>query len=216
MVVGVVPAAGTATRLRPAGSKEVVPVGGRPVMDYLVQRLRAAPCDAIRVVTRPEKRDVAAHAEALGAAVVAGTPATVGESLALAIGDVAEHDRVLFGFPDTIWEPVDAFARLLEVVADVALGLFRCAELERSDVVVVEGDIVREIHVKPSSPPSELIWGCAAARRSALDRLHRYAEPGHLFGELAREGRVRAVDFGTDFLDIGTPEALARARARFG
>jgi NDP-sugar pyrophosphorylase family protein len=216
MVVGVVPAAGTATRLRPAGSKEVIAVGGRPVMDYLVERLRAARCDAIRVVTRPQKRDVVAHAQALGATVVAGTPANVCESLALAIGDLAEDDRVLFGFPDTIWEPFDAFPRLLEVAADVVLGLFRCADLERSDVVVVDRDVVREIHVKPTSPPSALIWGCAAARRSALDGLHRYAEAGQLFGELARDGRVRGVDFGTEFLDIGTPEALERARARFG
>ncbi|MBA2637973.1 MAG: NTP transferase domain-containing protein [Solirubrobacterales bacterium] len=57
------PAAGHARRLRvqPA-SKEVLPVRGRPVIDYLFDRLRAARPDRIRVVTRPAKQDVVDHA----------------------------------------------------------------------------------------------------------------------------------------------------------
>ena len=56
-VVGIVPAAGYATRLQPLDcSKEVVPVGGRPVLGYLVERMRAGGASEIRVVTRAEKR----------------------------------------------------------------------------------------------------------------------------------------------------------------
>ncbi|HZB36129.1 MAG TPA: NTP transferase domain-containing protein [Gaiellaceae bacterium] len=55
-IVGVVPAAGHATRLQPLeGSKELLEIGGRPVFDYLVERLRAGGAEEIRVVTRPEK-----------------------------------------------------------------------------------------------------------------------------------------------------------------
>ena len=50
------PAAGHATRLQPLeGSKELLEIGGRPVFDYLVERLRAGGAEEIRVVTRPEK-----------------------------------------------------------------------------------------------------------------------------------------------------------------
>jgi hypothetical protein len=41
-IVGVVPAAGYATRLQPlAGSKELLQVRGRPVIDYLLTRLES-------------------------------------------------------------------------------------------------------------------------------------------------------------------------------
>ena len=59
MIVGVIPAAGRATRLQPLSlSKEVQPISGRPVMDYLLKRLQRGGCAELRVVTRPEKLDV--------------------------------------------------------------------------------------------------------------------------------------------------------------
>jgi NDP-sugar pyrophosphorylase family protein len=73
--VGVIPAAGRAERLQPLPcSKEVYPVGGRPVMDYVVERLRAADCRELRFVTRPDKADVVEHARELRAEVVMGEP----------------------------------------------------------------------------------------------------------------------------------------------
>ena len=213
-VVGVVPAAGFATRMQPLeGSKEVYPLAGRPAMDHLVERMRAAPCDELRVVTRPDKADVAEHALALGATVVEGRPRTVAESLALGIAGLDADDVVLFGFPDTLWEPGDGFARLVGALddADVALGVFACAEPERSDVVVLDGDRVVRIDVKPADPASRSIWGCLAARAGALAGVERQAEPGEFLSALAATGRVRAVDFGTEFVDIGTPVGLARA-----
>jgi UTP-glucose-1-phosphate uridylyltransferase len=58
-IVGVIPAAGYATRLQPLPcSKEICVVGGKPVMDYLVEQMRIGGCSELRVITRPEKRDV--------------------------------------------------------------------------------------------------------------------------------------------------------------
>jgi NDP-sugar pyrophosphorylase family protein len=212
-IVGVVPAAGLAARLQPLPcSKEVLPVGGRPVLDFLVERMRAAPCDELRVVTRPEKRDVAERARALGALVVEGRPPSVAGSLLLGIDGLAPVDVVLFGFPDSLWEPVDGFARLLAALGsddEVVLGLFSTRDLERSDVVVLSGpDRVAEIHVKPEEPPSELVWGCLCGSAAVLGGMRGYDEPGEYLDRLAREGRVRGVRFGTEFVDIGTPEAL--------
>jgi glucose-1-phosphate thymidylyltransferase len=218
--IGVIPAAGEARRLQPlTGAKEMVIVAGRPIMEYLVERMRAAGARDVVVVTRPDKPDVAAHAATLGLRVVYGTPATAAESLALGLRDADEDDVVLLGFPDTIWQPVDGFTRLLEELnegADAVLGVFESPEPERSDVVALDGDRVLSVEVKPSEPRSALIWGCAVARKRALEGLRRHDEPGTLFDELAGQGRVRAVPFPGQMIDIGTPEALARARRLLG
>jgi glucose-1-phosphate thymidylyltransferase len=213
-VVGVVPAAGSASRLQPLScSKEVYPVRGRPVMDYLVERMRVAGCADLRVVTTPEKRDIIAHARRLGARVVEGRPRSVAASLRLGLEDVAAADVVLFGFPDTIWEPSEGFRTLLASLAggeDVVLGVFPTVEPERSDVVVMEEEgMISAVQVKPERPASDLIWGCGVARARALDGMIAYDEPGHYFDALARAGRLRGTRL-ESFVDIGTPDALAR------
>jgi glucose-1-phosphate thymidylyltransferase len=216
LIVGVVPAAGQASRLGPLPcSKELLQVAGRPVMDHLVERMRAASPDEITVVTRPEKVDVVEHSRDLGARVFEGHPGSVGESIALGLEGTDPEDVVLIGFPDTLWEPLDGYARLVEGLEgyEAALGLFRTADLSRSDVVVVEDERVRAIEVKPPTPSSDLIWGCAAVRRGALDDLAEYAEPGHLLRELAKTDAVRGIYLSDSWLDIGTREALARAQA---
>ena len=215
MIVGVIPAAGFANRLGPLPcSKELLPVGGRPVMEYVVERMLLGGAADIRVVTRADKGDVVEHARRLGATVVEGNPASVSESVRLGLSGLAPDDVVLLGFPDSLWEPVDGFSTLVDALRDgidVALGCFRSDELQRSDVVVADADgIVRSVQVKPARPSSDLIWGCAAARASALDALGEHAEPGHLFDRLARRGSVRAVRFEGEFVDIGTPESLER------
>jgi dTDP-glucose pyrophosphorylase len=216
-LVGVVPAAGYAERLQPLeGSKEMLPVKGRPVIDYLLERMRlAAPAD-IRVVTRPEKHDVAHRAAELGATVMEGRPANVADSLLLGLQGLASDDLVLFGFPDTVWEPRDGFVRLLGALderSEIVLGLFRTPEAARSDVVTVSGDRVTGVYPKPTEPQSELIWGCLAGRLRGFHGLEGHAEPGAFVHELAVQGLVRAVDFETQFLDVGTPAAYARATA---
>jgi glucose-1-phosphate thymidylyltransferase len=212
--VGLVPAAGRAERLQPLPcSKEVYLVGGRPVMDFVVDRLRAADCRRLRVITRPDKEDVIAHAQDLGAEVVLGTPPTLSASLALGLQSLADSDIVLVGLPDTLWQPIDGFVQLLarlEDGADIVLGVFESDEPERSDVVVLdERGLVQRVHVKETDPPGNLVWGCFVARVGALAGLQHSPSPGHFFDE--RE--VAAVVLPGRMLDIGTPEALATAEA---
>jgi glucose-1-phosphate thymidylyltransferase len=210
-ISGVVPAAGFATRLQPlAGSKELLRVGGRPVIDYLLERMSVGGAEEIRVVTRPEKADLVRHADACGAEVVFGRPATVAESLVLGLSSLERDRVVLIGFPDSVWDPVDGFRRLLPALdrADVVLGLFATPDPERSDVVEVddEGRVVG-IEVKPPRPRSNLIWGCVAGRAGPLAGLRGCDEPSDLFADLARARRVSGVRLGR-FKDYGTPEAL--------
>jgi glucose-1-phosphate thymidylyltransferase len=216
-VVGVLPAAGRAARLQPlAGSKELLELAGRPVLEYAVERLRAGGADEIRVVTRPDKDDVRAHALALRLDVVEAQPESLAASIAAGVEGLGPDDAVLIDLPDSVWESVDGFTKLVEAMepgTDLVLAVFRSAEPERGDVVEVDADgAVHRVSVKPAEPAGDLVWGAAAARASALGALRRHADPGQLFDELARGGRVRAVRFPGEFIDIGTKEALALAR----
>lgn len=222
-IVGVVPAAGHATRLQPLeGSKEVLPVAGKPVMDYLVERMRKGGCTRLRVVTRAEKTDVIAHCLELDAEVVLAEPASVSESFFTGMKGLAPDDIVLIGFPDTIWEPQDAYQVLVRAVkdgCDAALGLFRIREsdLSRSDVVTLDdGGRVVAVDVKPARPSSDWVWGCAAAQVSAMAGLPRVEWPGGYFDQLCAEGRdVRGFPLSDEWLDIGTKDALVEAIARY-
>jgi NDP-sugar pyrophosphorylase family protein len=213
VIAGVVPAAGHAERLRGVidGSKELVPVHGRPLIDALLERLGLA--DEVRVVVRPAKRDLIDHLRGR-ATLVEGEPRTVAESLALGLAGLAPDDLVLVGFPDTLVDAERVFERLVVAIGgrhELALGAFRFAEPSRSDVLELDGSAVRRVHVRPQRPASDVVWGCFAARRRVLDGIEQYDEPGALFDQLARAGRVAAVDFGVELVDIGTPQSLAAA-----
>jgi glucose-1-phosphate thymidylyltransferase len=210
-LVGV--AAGHATRLQPLdGSKEMYPIAGKPLMDHLIDRLRSVACTDIRVVTRPEKTDVISHAEQLGLTVVRARPTSVSRSVLAGLEGVDPDDVVFLGFPDTIWEPLDGFVRLLGALDgfEAALGLFRGREPKRSDVVdFAESGIVASVEVKPPIPTSNWIWGMAAARRRRLDILAGHPEPGAAFNSMCSRGAVVGVPLPGPFVDLGTRAALA-------
>lgn len=225
MVVGVIPAAGYATRLglRPT-SKELIDVGGRPLLDYLVERLRAAPCSELRVVTRPEKSDVIQHATSIGATVLLGHPENSARSLWLGLAGLADEEVVCFGFPDCLWEPTDGFATLVEAVEggeEIALGLFRTNEPEAYDPVVLADASARSgrlvhVEVKPSRPSSNLTWGCAAARARALRGLEHERDPGEFFAARCAAGAVFGHWLSDTWIDLGTPDRLAAAQRAGG
>jgi dTDP-glucose pyrophosphorylase len=215
-IVGVIPAAGHGTRLQPlVGSKEMAPVNRRPAMDYLHDRMTLAGYTTLRVVTRPEKADVIRHARDLGAEIVLGQPATLADSLRLGIEGLAASTVVLFGFPDSVWTPVDGFVRLREALETgntrVVLGLFETRHPERCEIVSTGPDgTVTGIAFKPANPTSKVMWGCFAARAGELAGLERFAEPGNFLDELCRKRPVQGVRLG-EYLDIGTKQALESA-----
>ncbi len=191
-------------------------VRGRRVMDFLVDRMLAGGCTRLRVVTRPDKIDVIDHAQALGAEVVLARPLSVAASLAEGMEGLGDDDIALIGFPDTIWEPENGYELLVDAVitgCDLALGLFKAQDLERSDVVRRgEEQRIVGIDVKPKRPASEWIWGCAAGRVKTWSGLGQSEWPGAYIDQLCRSrGDVRGVELSDVWLDIGTREALQRA-----
>jgi glucose-1-phosphate thymidylyltransferase len=220
-IVGVVPAAGYAVRLQPLRhSKELIEAGGRPVMDYVIERMRAAGADEIRVVTRPEKQDVVEHVRGLGATLVLAHPPTLNASFAAGLAGLAPDDIALLGYPDSFWEPHDGFRPLVEAVRgghEVALGLFETPGLEGSDYMVLDEDGgIAGIDIKPLAPRSDWIWGAAAARVRVLDGLDRQEWPSGHFLDLRDRGiALHGVRLSSTYLDVGTPSSLERLPAFF-
>jgi len=180
-------------------------------MDYLIERMRAAGCTDIRVVTRPEKLDVVENARGQGARIVQGHPPTLAASIRMGLTGLADHDVALLGFPDTVWEPLDGYRTLLAALErgwDAALGLFPVEDPETCDVVVRdEHDRVLSIELRPKAPASNLIWGCAAVGVHHLRAEDEALDPGAVLGELARTGRVIGIRLSERFVDIGKSRA---------
>ena len=154
-LVGLIPAAGRATRISPLPcSKELLPIGWqiggdgrrRPkvVSHYLVDRMRLAGATRLLFVVRDGKWDIGSY---YGDGSRAGLPIGylhLGEpwgppfTLTQATPFIGDAD-VVFGFPDILVEPVDSFspllARLDQTGADVVLGLFDCRADEPGDVI---------------------------------------------------------------------------------
>jgi len=160
-IVGLVPAAGRATRLAPIPcSKELLPVGfqsaregadrrPKPVSQYLLDRMRLAGAGKAFFIARPGKWDIAdyygdgsrlgLHLAYLHVGAPWGPPFTLSQAAPF-IGDA----DVVFGFPDILIDPPDSFSPLLQRMAvtgaDVVLGLFDCSKDEPGDVVLTDSD----------------------------------------------------------------------------
>jgi glucose-1-phosphate thymidylyltransferase len=257
-VIALIPAAGEARRLGPLPcSKELLAVGWhreggalqpKVVTQYLLERLRAAGIERAYLILRPGKWDIPAYlgdGAALGMGLEYlimgppyGSPYTLDQAYAFVAGR-----RIALGFPDILFEPADAYGRLLarqeRSGAEVVLGLFPAQTPEKMDMVETDGrGRVREIHIKPRATALRLTWIIAvwtpaftgfmhaylaeildAVRAGAYPDKDRPREPyvGDVLRAALRAGMVvETVRFEAGWcLDIGTPEDLDRALRRF-
>ncbi|MGQ9590680.1 MAG: nucleotidyltransferase family protein [Planctomycetota bacterium] len=250
-LVGVVPAAGLATRLgRTPSSKEVLPVGweagaaGPPrlkvVSEYLLEAFRRAEVQRTFFVIRRGKWDIPQHLGdgsdfglRIGYLLMGlphGAPYTIDQAYPF-----VREATVALGFPDIIFEPLDAYARLLErhraSEADVTLGLFPARAPETCDMVDADpGGTVRRIEVKPPRSALANTWGIALWEPRFGDFLHERVARGLSGAQGAKETyvgevvqaaieegfRVEAIPVSeSPYLDIGTPEAYAEALRKY-
>lgn len=243
-LVALVPAAGRATRLGALPcSKEIVPVGARRDPDGtsravvaihpLLEALHAARVERAFVILRHGKWDIPAF--------LGGRP-ELGPELAYLVVEPtrgvpftldAAHGfvrgaRVALGLPDILFEPVDAFARLIDAFdatrSDAVLGLFPTDAPGRSDMVAhSDGGRVTGIVVKPDHTDLTMSWILALWGDTFSAFMHDYLQRWNGAGEL-HQGQVfqAAIDAGLilegvtfdegRFIDIGTPDGLERAR----
>ena len=250
-LVAIVPAAGYGRRTAflPC-SKELFPVGfasvqvdgtpqrrPKPVATYLLDRLAMAGASRIILVISPEKYDIVRY---FRSRTDAGIPIAYliqetarGMPYALSLARPWLHDEtILFGMPDTIFSPPDAYCRLLtnhgRVHADVSLGLFATDNPHRFGMVEFESN-GRVTHVidKPQRTNLTYLWGIAcwgpaftAFLAESLDGMPLSDDEvvlGDIFQAAIQAGLyVNALPFvDGEYIDIGTPETLSRAIHRF-
>lgn len=252
-IVGLVPAAGQASRLgRLPCSKEILPVVfghdeaeapvPKAVGAYLLEKMGRAGARKAFLVLRHGKWDIPAYfggGERVGMDLSYlvmrrpwGVPFTLDDAYPFVRGS-----PVVFGFPDILFQPSDAFESLLgkmeETGAELTLGVFPSRRPDKDDLLDLDTQgRIRGYEVKPGRTSLEHTWIMAAWRPGFTEFLHRFVEAvtpdveasggrwrgrelfmGDVVWAAVREGvQVETVLFpGGTYVDIGTPEELALA-----
>jgi dTDP-glucose pyrophosphorylase len=226
-MLGIVPAAGVASRIQPlAFSKELLPVGSRSdagverpraVSEYLVERLVVAGATRICFVIAPGKSDIVQY---FGGAVsgipicytVQDRPAGLCDAVFRALPFAGPDEPIVVGLPDTVWFPIEGLRALPDDV--MSFLLFPVAKPELFDAVLTDdAGAVTAIDVKARNARSTWIWGafkipCRVTIElrtlwDARDRRDEYM--GTLINAyLAAGGRALGVKAGASYVDVGT------------
>ena len=250
-VIGLIPAAGTAKRISPLpGSKELFPIGFREVeldghvqirpkviSQYLIDNMFTAGASKVWMVLGRGKWDIMQYygeGDEYGGPIAYlmmnrswGMPYTLDQAYPW-----LNHEVVLFGMPDTIFTPRDAFAQMLKQhflsKADVTLGVFPTDRPEKLCPVDMnaEGEVTWMVD-KPEHSEIKNTWGCACWSQSFTELMHAYllvqTPPtreivlADVFREAILKGlKVHSLFFQTgEYIDIGTPDDLVDAVHRF-
>jgi glucose-1-phosphate thymidylyltransferase len=212
------------------------------VSHYLMDKMRVAGARKAFVVLRRGKWDIPQYygdGSRVGVRLcylMQGLPYGVPFTLDQAhpfLGD----STVIMGYPDILFDPQDAFVRLLSRISnaasDVVLGLFSTCEPWKAHMVSVdEADRVRQIIIKPQESDLTQTWICAAWTPAFGDFMHEYlaglvrdmrdlgAESPEAMGGEVTVSDVLQAAIGSglcveglrfsdgSYLDIGTPENL--------
>jgi len=195
-IVGLVPAAGQASRIAPLPfSKELYPIGFRKVAGveglrpkvvshYLLEKMCLAGARKAYIILRQGKWDIPSYFGDgtiidmnLGYLMMRlpfGAPYTLDQAYSF-----VRHAVVVFGFPDIVFEGDDAFVTLLDRLdstdADVVLGLFPVKSPWTMDMVELSSnDEVRSIVIKPAATDLEYGWIIAVWTSVFTEFLHEH------------------------------------------
>ncbi|MBO3458868.1 sugar phosphate nucleotidyltransferase [Aetokthonos hydrillicola Thurmond2011] len=253
-IIGLLPAGGQAKRISPLPvSKELYPVGFhsfgdksdlRPkvVCHYLLEKMQLAGIEQAYFILRPGKWDIPSYfgdgtmlSMSLGYLIMGlpyGVPFTLDQAYPF-----VQDAVVAFGFPDILFQPDDAFVKLLERQqksnADVVLGLFPTEQPHKAGMV--DFDASGKVHLvieKPNQSDLRYMWAIAVWTPAFTQFLHDYISslkasknlsklPEIPIGNIIQAGidqgfHVEAEAFPNgSYLDIGTPNDLAKALRKF-
>lgn len=216
----------------------------KPVCLYLLEKLAAAGIKKTLMVIRKEKWDIPQTLENGKCANMEiayqilelpyGTAYTIDQAYPF-----VKNDIIAIGFPDILFNADNAYKDILFTLqdsgCDVVLGLFPADKPHKVDMVETdEANNVVDIIIKPQSSTLKNTWGIAVWNPSFTHYLHDYlsrlernnsgknnAASETFIGEAivaaVRSGltvKAQAVS-DTPFIDIGTPEDLARAEIMY-
>jgi glucose-1-phosphate thymidylyltransferase len=251
-VIGVIPAAGRATRISPLPlSKEIFPVGfqkdnkgkitgPKVVCSYLLEKMRAAGVNNIYIILRKGKWDIPDYLGNGGeyniniAYLIQGLPYGEPYTIDQAYTFVKEA-MIAFGYPDVLFEPDDAFTKLLSQLrkseADVILGVFPTDRPQKVDMIDIDDEgNVREIVIKPQQTNLRYSWGIAVWNPAFTNFMHKYLpnkidslekqqeiSMGDVIQAAIYEGmRIKGLQVSDrPLLDIGTSDDLLRAMKNY-
>lgn len=191
-IVGIIPAAGNASRISPIPcSKEIFPVGFegsgeqqiKVAASYLLESFSEAGTDQIYMVTRKGKWDIL---QFLGTGLQPDytlsyivTDPTPGTHYTIDLTYRFVRDKmVLLGFPDILFTPKNAFVQLLnkqkQTAADVVLGLFKATNHRKADMVDFDDQgRIRNIVIKPEQTSLIYTWTIAVWTPVFSNYLHK-------------------------------------------
>lgn len=245
-IIGVVPAGGQGQRIAPLPcSKELFPVGFQPKNEqgelhpkvashYLLEKMKEAGVKKTFIVLRGGKWDIPTyfgdgemvdmHLAYLMMNRPYGVPFTLDQAYPFIL-----DDNVVFGFPDILFQPVNAFKLLLSrqeaTQADIVLGLFPTDKPHKMDMVELDGrERIQNIIIKPDQTDLFYTWIIAVWTPGFSHYMHNYLlqitmelELELFLGEVIlaaiKEGMYAETvifDQGS-YIDIGTPGDLVRA-----
>ncbi len=249
-IIGLLPAGGQATRISPLPlSKELYPIGFRSVdgdsqvrpkvvCHYLLEKMQLAGISLAYFILRSHKWDIPSYfgdgtmlKMNLGYLIM-GLPYGVPYTLDQAYPFV-QNAIIALGFPDILFQPEDAFVRLLAHLdgsqADVVLGLFPTTQPQKAGMVDFDDTFkVRLIIEKPQESTLQYMWGIAVWTPVFTQFLHDYlgilktekdlSQQAELpIGDVIQAAIVQGLTVEAEvfadgsYLDIGTPQDLMRA-----
>jgi glucose-1-phosphate thymidylyltransferase len=232
-------AAGYATRLKPLTDdrpKQLLPVGGRPIVDWIVEKIHDAGIEDVHLVTNARFAPMFAEWSKATGVTVHDDGTTTNETRLGAIGDMQFVDLdddllVIAGdnlFDSSLADFVEFWRRHDQPASALAVYDVGTKELARlyGVVSVDEHDRVADFVEKPEDPPSTL----AATATYLYPRAHARLvdtylaegnppdQPGNYVAWLHRREPVYAFRFAGGWYDIGDHgqllEADNRLRAR--
>lgn len=240
-VIGLIPAAGRATRLGPLPcSKEILPVGVhtgtrkvRVAISSCLDNMAASNIEQAVVAITANKSDVETYlgdGEGFGLSVschVIEPTQSAPETIA-AILPFAKESMCALAFPDILFQSPDAYRNMLALMsdtnADVVLGLFPADRPQICDMVAVgRNGALERIDIKPQQTRLTHTWGIAVWRATfSRFMLGFVRRPGDLGREIfvgdvvmaaKRQGLrvVTQVVSAEPFIDVGTPQGLKAA-----
>lgn len=250
-IIGIIPAAGKGSRLYPFPCpKELFPIGyqdialdgvvqKRPkvISQYLVENMIKAGAQRLIIILGEGKQDIMRYFGD-GSRFEVDTTYLFQEKLhgmpfAINLANAWLSDEtVLFGMPDTIIEPQNAFTKLLQFhqkfSSDLTLGLFSTDYPSKFGMVDVDPENnVRFIVDKPQNTTFRYMWGCACWSPSFSNLLNSYLTNhpyegveivlGDAFLYAIEIGlKVKGVTFEKgQYIDIGTVDELDSALKKF-
>lgn len=160
MKVGLIPAAGEARRLAIHTAKELLPIGGRPIIDYCVTQIAAQDVQRIVVVIRAGKESIIDHLIKafpnvhFDVVYQAGTIGKLIDAIKAAAPRI-EGARVYFAMADTIMRP-NPFTPAVQ--GDLVLLCHR-TQLDDWRHFGIIDETRRRVVDKPSRFVGNLAWG---------------------------------------------------------